>query len=80
MYLSVIIITTEIVMKIAYPEDPEIPYRPEITETDLESEYHKINLEYLIHRCWAEDVHQRPNMKGILRTLNKINPYKYVIL
>ena len=67
---------SEIITKIANPENPHIPYRPEITEIDIDSNYRRINLEYLIHRCWAEEVDQRPTIKPILRTLNKINPFK----
>lgn len=71
---------TEIIDKVANPENPEAPYRPEIGDTGVDSEYRRINLEYLIHRCWAEDMEQRPHMKAILRTLNKINPYKYGVI
>ena len=54
------------------------PFRPQISDPGLDTEYRRTNLEYLIERCWAEDVNQRPAMKSILRTLNKINPYKYI--
>lgn len=76
-FIYKILFATEIITKVANPENPQMPYRPEITETDLDSNYRRINLEYLIHRCWAEEVNQRPTMKAILRTLNKINPFKY---
>lgn len=31
----------------------------------------------LIQSCWIEDPMMRPTIKTILKTLNRINPYKY---
>jgi len=67
---------SEIIDKVAFPENAEEPFRPEIGDTDLDDEYRRTNLEYMIARCWAEDPDSRPTMKAVLRTLNKINPYK----
>ncbi|XP_052799084.1 atrial natriuretic peptide receptor 1-like [Mya arenaria] len=66
----------EIIHMVAYPTTTEDPFRPEIGDISLDSEYRRSNMEYMIARCWDEDPETRPTMKAILRTLNKINPYK----
>ncbi|XP_053384831.1 atrial natriuretic peptide receptor 1-like [Mercenaria mercenaria] len=66
----------EIINKIAKPDDPDDIFRPAIADTELDSEYSQANMVYLIQRCWAEDPEVRPAMKSIIRTLNKLNPYK----
>ncbi|KAL4224656.1 hypothetical protein ACF0H5_015353 [Mactra antiquata] len=66
----------EIIMKIAHPENKEFAFRPTITDTEMDSEHTRTNMEYLIQRCWAEEPDVRPSIKAIIRTLNKINPFK----
>lgn len=53
-----------------------VPFRPEIGDTELDTDYRRTNVSYLIAKCWAEDPDHRASMKTILRTLNRINPYK----
>ena len=63
-------------MKVAHKQEDEEAFRPVISDTELDNEYRETNMAYLIHRCWAEEPENRPSIKSILRTLNKINPYK----
>ena len=63
-------------MKVAIVEDENRPFRPQIGETDLDTVYRKSNVNFLVHKCWAEDPDMRPTTKTILRNLNKINPFK----
>ncbi|KAL4224652.1 Retinal guanylyl cyclase 1 [Mactra antiquata] len=65
----------EIIIKVSNPPTPEFIFRPDITATELGTDLHS-NMKNLIKRCWAEDPDSRPSTKWILRTLNKINPYK----
>ncbi|XP_060604135.1 atrial natriuretic peptide receptor 1-like [Ruditapes philippinarum] len=66
----------EIITKVAEPENSDEVFRPVISDTELDSDYSQSNMIYLIQRCWAEDPEIRPKTKNIIRTLNKLNPYK----
>ncbi|XP_045176739.2 guanylate cyclase 2G-like [Mercenaria mercenaria] len=68
----------EIVTKVAFPEGGEDIFRPFINSADLSSEIQQSNIEYLVQRCWLEDPDARPNIKTVIRMLNKINPFKKI--
>lgn len=67
---------SEIITKVAYPEDGEVLFRPFINTYDLSSELQHSNIEYLVQKCWHEDPDARPTMKTVIRMLSKINPFK----
>ena len=67
---------SEIVMKVANKKEDEVAFRPIISDTELDSEYRQTNMAHLIRRCWTEEPAERPSIKTVLKTLNKINPYK----
>ena len=71
-----ILYISEIITKVADKEEDELAFRPEISDTEMDSDYHQTNMACLIRRCWSEDPEDRPSVKAVLRTLNKINPYK----
>ena len=66
----------EIIMKVANKKEDEVAFRPVISDPELDSEYRQTNMAHLIRRCWTEEPTERPSIKAVLRTLNKINPYK----
>ena len=67
---------SEIIMKVAHKKEDEVAFRPIISDTELDSDYRQTNMTHLIRRCWAEEPEDRPTIKAVLRTLNKINPFK----
>ncbi|KAH3891200.1 hypothetical protein DPMN_015290 [Dreissena polymorpha] len=66
----------EIIKKVSLPVSTLITYRPEITLVLNDTENLVANTRSLIKKCWAEKEEMRPPLKQIIRTLNRINPFK----
>ncbi|XP_052801553.1 atrial natriuretic peptide receptor 1-like isoform X2 [Mya arenaria] len=66
----------EIITKVAKPVSTALVFRPEIFDNGVDSEYLVPNMKPVIRRCWEENEDARPPLKTLIRTLNRINPYK----